>query len=160
MVACGTGETGQADRGAAPVAAHHVRSGDDQGDRLLPRHRELFAAFLGPAAGRSAADAARLSAARRLDVPRRKPSDRSAAARHVSRRPLAQGGAGGARLPAAERARQPSADVRGIRASREPGGLRFGDAGPVRADEIRGRGGGADHPAHGPDWIQRWRSGR
>ena len=53
MVGSGTGKAGQADRGAAPAPAHHVRSGDDQGDRLLPRHRELFAAFLRPPARRS-----------------------------------------------------------------------------------------------------------
>ena len=56
-------EAGQADRGAAPAPAHHVRSRNDEGDRLLPRDRELLAAFLRPAAGRSAADAARLPAA-------------------------------------------------------------------------------------------------
>ena len=110
------------------LPAHHVRSGDDEGDRLLPRHRELLAPFFRPPAGRSAAHPARLSAARFADVHRRKPPDRSAAARHVSRRPLAQGGAGGARIPPAQRARQPAAHVRGVRASREPGDLRLGDA--------------------------------
>ncbi len=33
----------QAARGAAPGTAHHVRPRDDRGDRLLRRHRELFA---------------------------------------------------------------------------------------------------------------------
>ena len=93
--------------------------------------------FSGTPAGRGAAHAARLPAARRADVPRRKPPDRSATARHVSRRPLAQGDAGGVRLPPAQRARQPAADLRGVRAPREPGGLRLGDAGPVRADQDR-----------------------
>ena len=51
----------QAGRGAAPAPAHHVRPGDDEGDRLLSRHRELFAAFFRKAPGRSAAHAARLS---------------------------------------------------------------------------------------------------
>ena len=46
VVGSRTGEAGQADRSAAPASAHHVRSGDDQGDRLLPRHRELLAPFL------------------------------------------------------------------------------------------------------------------
>ena len=50
LVAQGAGEAGQADRGAAAVPAHHVRSRDDEGDRLLPRHRELLAPLLGPAA--------------------------------------------------------------------------------------------------------------
>ncbi len=94
LVAHGAGEAGQADRSAAPVPAHHVRSGNDEGDRLLPRHRELLAPFLRPPAGRSAAHAARLPAARFPHVPRREPPDRPAAPRHVSRRPLAQGGAG------------------------------------------------------------------
>ena len=57
-------KAGQADRGAAAVAAHHVRSRDDPADRILPRDRELFAAFFGTAAGAGAADAAGLSAAR------------------------------------------------------------------------------------------------
>ena len=35
---------GQAARGAAAAPAHDVRPRDDQGDRLLPRHRELLAA--------------------------------------------------------------------------------------------------------------------
>ncbi len=71
----------QADRGAAPVAAHHVRSGDDPQHRLLPRHRELFAAFFGTPAGAGPADAAGLSAARCAAVPGRKPPDGSAACR-------------------------------------------------------------------------------
>ena len=61
MVAEGTRKGRQARRGAAPVPAHHVRSRDDPPDRLLPRHRKLFAPFLRTPAGRSAADTARLS---------------------------------------------------------------------------------------------------
>ena len=53
---------GQAARGAAAAPADDVRPRDDQGDRLLPRHRELLAAPDGPRAGRAAADAARLPA--------------------------------------------------------------------------------------------------
>ena len=45
----------------------------------------------GRVAGRAAADAARLPAGRRAGRDRREPSDRAADARHVSRRPLAQG---------------------------------------------------------------------
>ena len=41
-----------------------------QGDRLLPRHRELLAPFFRPPAGRGAAHAAGLPAARCGDVPR------------------------------------------------------------------------------------------
>ena len=40
-------EREQAGRGAAPRAAHHVRHGDDEGSRLLRRHRELLALSLG-----------------------------------------------------------------------------------------------------------------
>ena len=57
-------ERRQAHRSAAAVAAHHVRSGNDPADRLLPRHRKLFAPFFGPPAGSGPAHAARLSAAR------------------------------------------------------------------------------------------------
>ena len=102
-----------------------------QRDRLLPRHRELFAAFFRTPAGRSSAHAARLSAARFAHVHRRKPPDHPAASRHVSRRPLAQRGAGQVRFPPAQRARQPPADLRGIREPRQSGGLRLGDAGAV-----------------------------
>ena len=58
---------GQAARSAAAASADDVRPRDDQGDRLLPRHRELRAAPDRPPAGRAAADAARLPAARRAD---------------------------------------------------------------------------------------------
>src|SRR5579883_3347354 len=105
MVARRADEAGEGYRGAAAVPADDVRPGDVQGDWLLPRDRELFPAFFGAAAGRGPADAARLPAARRCDVHRRKPPDDSAVARDVPRRPVAQRGAGVARLPAAERAR-------------------------------------------------------
>ena len=49
-------------RGAAAAPADDVRSRDDQGDRLLPRHRELLAASVRAARRRAAADAARLPA--------------------------------------------------------------------------------------------------
>ena len=57
----------------------------------------------------AAADAARLPAVRRAGGGRRKPPDRAAGSRHVSRRPLAQGSARRVRLPPAVGARQPSA---------------------------------------------------
>ena len=75
----------QAARGAAAASADDVRSGDDAGDRLLPRHRELRAAPDRTRAGRAAADAARLPAERCADHRRREPSDRAADSRHVSR---------------------------------------------------------------------------
>ena len=89
-VASAARSAGQADRSAAAASAHHVRSRNDEGDRILPRHRELFAALFGTAAGRSAAHSARLSAARFHHVHRREPSDHPATARDVSRRPFAQ----------------------------------------------------------------------
>ena len=55
----------------------------------------------------------------------------------------------GFRLP--ERARQPAADVRRVREPRQSGGLCLGDARAVRADEVGGCGGGADHPSDGSD---------
>ena len=55
----------QAARGAAASPAHDVRSRDDQGDRLLPRHRELRPPSHRARAGRAAADALRLPAQRR-----------------------------------------------------------------------------------------------
>ena len=54
----------QAARGAASRAAHHVRHGDDQGSRLLRRHRELLALSVRARAGRAAAVPVRLPAAR------------------------------------------------------------------------------------------------
>ncbi len=138
-------------RGAARTSAHALRSRDDQGDGLLPRHRELLAALHRPPAGRAAADAAGLRAARLPAVHRRIAPDGSASTRHVARRPLAQTEPDRVRLPPAQRARQSPADLRGVRASRQPGGLRFGDAGPVRADEVRRRGHRADHPSDRAD---------
>ena len=52
------------------VSANDVRSGDDEADRLLPRHRELFAAFFGTPARGGSTDAAGLPAARCADVHR------------------------------------------------------------------------------------------
>ena len=41
-------------------------------------------------------------------------------------------------------------DVRGIRTPHEPDDLRFRHARALRADQISGRGGGADHSSHRP----------
>ena len=65
----------------------------------------------------------------------------------VQRRPRPQAGAGRSRLPAAQRAGQPPAHVRGVRAGRAPGRVRLGDARPLRAGARRG-GGRAGHPPH------------
>ena len=111
VVGSRTGKAGTAGRVAAHSSAHHVRSGNDQGDGLLPWHRELFAAFHRTAAGRASADAAGLFSARFPDVHRRIAPDGAAVARHVRGRPLAQRSAGRVRIPHAVGARQPSADV-------------------------------------------------
>ena len=99
-----TGEAGPHRRGAAHPSAHALRPGDDQGDGLLPRHRELLAALHRPPAGRAAADAAGLRAARLPAVHRRVAPDGSAGARHVAWRPLAQTEPDRVRIPPAQRA--------------------------------------------------------
>ena len=84
-------------------------------DGLLPRHRELLAPPHRPRAGRAAADADQLLPRRLPAVHRREPRHRAADRRHVPRRPLAQGDAGRVRLPPAVGARQPAAQLRGVR---------------------------------------------
>ena len=91
--------------------AHALRPGDDQGDGLLPRHRELLAPLYRPSARRAAAHAARLRCARLSGVHRRVAPDGAATAWHVARRPLAQADADRVRIPPAERAGQSSADL-------------------------------------------------
>ena len=68
----------------------------------------------------------------RRRVARRDP----AAARPVRGRPLAQGDARRARLPAAVGDGQPAAAVRGVHRAREPGRVPVGDAGRVRARDL------------------------
>ena len=68
---------------------------------------------------------------------RRVPPDRAADRRHVRGRPLAQADAGRLRLPPAERARQPPADLRGVPLDHAAAGVRLGDAGRVRARRAR-----------------------
>ena len=80
-------------RGATARAAHLVRSRNAGGDRLLRRHRELFALSDRPQARRAAADPVRISARQRARVHRREPCDDPADRRHVSRRLSAQGDA-------------------------------------------------------------------
>ncbi len=76
----------------------------------------------GRAPGRAAADAARLPAGGLPADRRREPPVDPAGARHVPRRPLAQGDPGRARLPPAQRPRQPAADLRGVRGARAASG--------------------------------------
>ena len=80
-------------RGATARAAHFVRSRNAGGDRLLRRHRELFALSDRPQARRAAADPVRISARQRARLHRREPCDHPADRRHVSRRLSAQGDA-------------------------------------------------------------------
>ncbi len=60
---------------------------------------------------------------------------------HVRGRPLTEVHARRARLPAAERDRQPAAEVRGVRRAGAPDGVHVGDAGPyeLRMSSKRGR---------------------
>ena len=73
-------------RSAAARAAHHVRPRNAGGDRLLRRHRELFALSHRPQARRAAADLVRISARQRARLHRREPRHHPADRRHVSRR--------------------------------------------------------------------------
>ena len=57
---------------------------------------------------------------RRADHRRREPPDRPADSRHVSRRSVAQGGAGRVRIPPAVGARQPAAELRGMGSAGQP----------------------------------------
>ena len=77
---------------------------------------------------------------------RRVPPDRAADRRHVRGRPLAQADARRLRLPAAERARQPPADLRGVPLDHAAARVRLGDARRVRAHAL-GAGRRADRPA-------------
>ena len=74
----------QAAGGAAAGAAHPLRHGDDGGDGLVRRHRELLALSHRPQAGRAAADAVRIPARQRARVRRREPRDRAADRRACS----------------------------------------------------------------------------
>ena len=120
-------------------------------DRLLPRHRELFAPSHAAQGRPAAADAARLPAVGCADRRRREPPDRAAGPRHVSRRSIAQGSARRVRVPAAVGAGQSSAELRGVGIARRAAGLRVGDAGAVRAAEGRRRVRRAGHPADRAD---------
>ena len=139
----------QAARGAAPAHAHDVRPRDAGAARLLLRHRELLAAHRRPRAGRAAAHAARL-------LPRRLPHGDRRVARHGSADRgdvrggcLAQAHPRRARLPPAERARQPAAALGRVQEPRRPDRLPLGDAGPLR-DGHRRRRRRADHPPDRP----------
>ncbi len=85
-----------------------LRRRDDRGDRVVRRHRELFALSDRPQTGRAAADLFRIHVARRAGHRRRKPRHGAAIGRHVRRRLDAQDLPCRIRLPAAVLHRQPS----------------------------------------------------
>ena len=95
-------------------AAHPLRHRDAAGGGLLPGHRELQPAAVRPAARLGARHAVQLLSRRFPAVRRRIARHRAADPRHVRRRPQPQGDAGRARLPPAQRAGQPAAEVRGV----------------------------------------------
>ena len=84
-----------------------------------------------PKAGRAAVHAVRFLPGGLFAVRRRVARDGAAGRGDVRRRPQPQGDAGGARLPAAERAGQSAAEVRRVEAAGEAGGVCVGDAGQV-----------------------------
>ena len=124
-------------RSAAARAAHRLRPGNDGGDRLLRRHRELFALPHRPPPRRAAADSVRIRAGQRAGLRRRKPRHRAAARRHVPRRLPPQGDARRIRLPPALLHGQPAAALRGMGRHAPAERRRLGDARPL-GDE-RGR---------------------
>ncbi len=101
-------------RSAKTRTAHALRSRDDGGDRLLRRHRELFALPHRPPAGRAAADAVRISARQCARLRRRIACDDPADRRHVSRRLPPQGDTRRIWLPAAVLHGQSAAALRGM----------------------------------------------
>src|SRR5471032_974536 len=121
----------QAHRRTAAGTAHPLRPGDDDGNRFHQGHRKLLAPSERRAAGRAAADAGRLPAGRRADVPRRVARAGRPVERHVQRRPFAQDQPGRLRFPPAVGAGQPSAEVRGIPAEDAPDRVRLGHAGRI-----------------------------
>ena len=122
---------GAAPRGAAARAAHRVRSRNAGGDRLVRRHRELFALSHRPPPRRAAADPVRISARQCARVHRREPCDDPADRRHVSRRLPAQGDARRIRLPPAVLHGQPPLALRGMGGDAAADRPCLGDAGPL-----------------------------
>jgi excinuclease ABC subunit B len=124
-----TGGRRQAGRGAAAGATHALRPGDVVRGGPLQGHRELHAPSVGRGTGRSSGHADRLSAQGRGDVPGRVACADRAVRCDVQRGPFAQDHAGRIRLPVAQCAGQPAAEVRGVRSAHAPGRVRVGDAG-------------------------------
>ena len=140
-------QAGQAARGAAAAHAHHLRHRDAPAGRQLLRDRELLAAHRRPRGRHPAEHPARLLPRGLPAGHRRVARDRAADRRHVRGRRVPQAGPGGARLPAAERDRQPAADLGRVPRPDRPDHLPVGHAGPVRAAARRRRRGRAGDPA-------------
>ena len=121
-------ERGQAARVAPAAPAHAVRHGDAARGRLLLRHRELLAHPRRPPARLAAVLPDRLLPEGLRLLHRRVAPDRAADRRHARGRPLAQADARRLRLPAAERAGQPAADVRRVPEDHAAARVRLGDA--------------------------------
>ncbi len=151
------GTTGRAHGGGkaagsrAPATAHDVRYRDDGDDRLLQRHRELFALSVGPASRRPAADAVRIPARERAADRGREPRHRAADRRHAARRLCAQVDPVRVRLPASLLHRQPPAQVRGMGAVPAADLVRQRDTGAVGDGAHGGRVRRAGDPADRPD---------
>ena len=104
----------QAARGPAAPDADQLRPRDDARDRDLCRDRELLAPPRRASAGTGPVHAARLLPRRLPHRPRREPRHHPADPRAVRRGPEQEGRAGRARLPPAQRRRQPAAHLRGV----------------------------------------------
>ncbi len=91
-----------------------LRHRDDARDRDVRRDRELLAAPLGARRRRAAGVSVRLFPGGLPRRRRREPRDAAADPRDVQWRPRAQADARRLRIPAAERARQPAADLRRV----------------------------------------------
>ena len=152
QAAPGRAESGPASAGSAAArAAHAVRSGDDGGDRLLRRHRELLALSHRPQARRAAADFVRISARQRARLRRRKPCHRAADRRHVPRRLPAQIDPRRIWLPPSLLHGQPSAPLRGMGRDAAADHLCLGHAWRLGAGADARRLRRAGDPAHRPD---------
>ena len=143
--------SGAVARGAAARAAHHLRPRNAGGDRLLRRHRELFALSHRPPSRRAAADPVRIPARQRPHLRRREPCDDPADRRHVSRRLPAQGDARRIRLSPALLHGQPAAALRGMGRHAAADRLGFGDARTLGARADRRRLRRAGDPPDRPD---------
>ena len=144
-------QAGQAGGGAAPGAAHALRPRDAAGGGPLQGHRELHAPPVGRHAGRSAAHAGGLHAQGRHHVHRREPRDDRPDRRHVQRRPRAQDQPRRLRLPPAVGARQPAAEVRGVREARCASACSSRPRRPTTRRTHAGAGGRAAGAAHRAD---------